>query len=154
MTLHATEPVRLDSIDDLAWIRGAWIEECVDRTCEEIWSGPSGNTMMGMFRWIRDDEVSFFEFMAILVDEGVVELHAKHFHPTLVAWEDRQRFQGFVLSELSDEKAVFAAKPAEEGEEIEGGWLIYEQVDDDRLVVHLLKASGEEKLAFHFVRAA
>jgi len=152
MTSYPTAPISIDSIDGLTWIRGDWIEDTGDRRCEEVWSGPSADTLMGMFRWISRDEVSFFEFMAIRLSDGAVELHAKHFHPTLVAWEDRHRYQGFVLSELTDDRAVFAATSTEEGEGDEGGWLVYERTENDNLIVRLIQATGEEKLTFHFAR--
>jgi hypothetical protein len=156
MADYPIEPVSLDTIDGLTWLRGAWIETHADRCCEEIWSGASADTMMGMFRWISENEVSFFEFMAIRLADGEVELHAKHFHPTLVAWEERHRYQGFVLSELTENRVVFAARPSDDeaNAESEGGWLIYEKVAGDRLLVRLIQATGEEKLAFHFGRAS
>jgi len=153
MTSYPTAPISIDSIDGLTWIRGDWIEEKPDRRCEEIWSGPCADTLMGMFRWISDNEVSFFEFMAIRLADNQVELHAKHFHPTLVAWEERHRYQGFVLSELTERRAVFAATLSPDEEDSEGGWLIYETTEANRLLVHLIQPTGEEKYAFHFERA-
>jgi len=155
MTSYPTAPLSIDTIDGLTWIRGDWIENEADRRCEEVWSGPSAGTLMGMFRWISANEVSFFEFMAIRLSEGEVELHAKHFHPTLVAWEERHRYQGFVLSELTEQRAVFAATPLpDDEEETDGGWLIYEKAGKDELVVRLIQSTGEEKLTFHFTRVA
>ncbi|MBU0596486.1 hypothetical protein KJ567_07375 [Candidatus Bipolaricaulota bacterium] len=155
MPAYPIDPVSLGTIDGLTWIRGAWIEANADRRCEEIWSGASANTMMGMFRWISENEVSFFEFMAIRLEDSEVELHAKHFHPTLVAWEERHRYQGFVLSELTENRAVFAARPADEEANAgsEGGWLIYERPGDGRLLVRLIQPTGEEKYVLRYVRA-
>ena len=153
MTDHAIDAIQLDSLEHLSWMRGLWVEQYGDRRCEEIWSGPDADTMMGMFRWANEGEVSFFEFMTIRLSDTAVELHAKHFHPTLVAWEDRQLFQAFVLTEYVAGKAVFAAQdsvPEQPGPC--GGWLVYERVSEDRLDVQLIEATGDVKLTFHFQR--
>jgi hypothetical protein len=153
MSTHSTTPISIDSLQSLSWMRGLWIEERVDRRCEEIWSGPDGGTMMGMFRWTSDDEVSFFEFMVIRPSEAGVEFHARHFDPTLVAWEDRERFQAFLLTEQKERQVVFAIRPAENDTDHKpGGWLAYRLVDDDRLDVQLIEATGDVKLTLHFHR--
>jgi len=67
-------------------------------------------------------------------------------------WEERQHYQAFILTDLDSTRAVFAALREDEAEEDAGGWLIYEQSDTDHLDVHLVEASGEIKLTFHFRR--
>jgi len=154
MTSYPTSPLPADSLEQLRWMNGAWIEDSDQRRCEEIWSTVDAHTLMGMFRWIADDDVSFYEFMVINMTDTGAELHVKHFHPTLVAWEERQHYQAFVLTDLDPDRAIFAALRESDEDEEAGGWLIYERADPDHLDVHLVEASGETKLTFHFIREA
>jgi len=152
MSSLPTTPLPADSLEQLNWMCGAWIEDADLRRCEEIWSTVDAHTLMGMFRWISDDEVSFYEFMVIKVTDTGAELHVKHFHPTLVAWEEKDRFQAFVLTDMSSRRAVFAAVPEPEESDVTGGWLVYELTDENHLVVRLIEANEEVKLTFQFVR--
>jgi len=101
---------------------------------------------------ISDDDVSFYEFMVIKVTETGAELHVKHFHPTLVAWEEKNRFQAFFLTAISPNRVVFAAVQDPEESEVTGGWLTYELIDGNHLEVCIIEANENVKLNFHFVR--
>ena len=150
MVPYSTNPISADSLEQLTWMKGAWIESTPLRRCEEIWSTVDAHTLMGMFRWIADDEVSFYEFMVLQVSEQGVEMHVKHFHPTLVAWEEPSRFQAFRLTEIQPNRAVFAAIPDKSSSDVTGGWLTYERTDDHHLVVQIIEADEEVKLEFDF----
>jgi len=152
MTSLPTTPLPADSLEQLNWVSGAWIEDTPLRRCEEIWSTVDAHTLMGMFRWISDDDVSFYEFMVIKVTDAGAELHVKHFHPTLVAWEEKERFQAFILTEIAANRAVFAAVQDPEESEVTGGWLTYELTDRNHLEVCIIEANENVKLTFHFVR--
>ena len=152
MTSYPTTPLAADSLEQLNWMSGAWIEDTPLRRCEEIWSTVDAHTLMGMFRWISDDDVSFYEFMVIKVTDAGAELHVKHFHPSLVAWEEKDRFQVFILTELQAHRSVFTAVQDPEESEVTGGWLTYELTDDNHLEVFIIGANEEVKLNFHFVR--
>ena len=152
MTSLPMTPIPADSLEQLNWMSGAWIEDTPLRRCEEIWSTVDAHTLMGMFRWISDDDVSFYEFMVIKVTDAGAELHVKHFHPTLVAWEEKERFQAFILTEIAANRVVFAAVQDPEESEVTGGWLTYDLTDENHLTVHLIEANGEVKLTFQFVR--
>jgi len=154
MTSYPTTPLAADTLERLTWMSGAWLEETDQRRCEEIWSTVDAHTLMGMFRWISFDDVSFYEFMVIKVTDAGAELHVKHFHPTLVAWEEKDRFQAFILTELSSNRAVFAAVPDPEASEVTGGWLTYELTDGNHLEVCIIEANENVKLNFHFIREA
>jgi len=149
---YPTTPMPPDSIEGLAWMGGAWYEETSNRCCEEIWSLPNAHTLMGMFRWMSESEVSFYEFMVIKACEDDVEMHVKHFYPTMLGWEERRQTQAFVLSEVRPNRAVFVAKPSSEDPDAEGGWIVYELETADLLVVRLVEASENVKLTLHFQR--
>lgn len=147
-----TTPLPADSLEQLNWMSGAWIEDIASRRCEEIWSTVDAHTLMGMFRWISFDDVSFYEFMVIKVTPAGAELHVKHFHPTLVAWEEKDRFQAFILTDISENRAVFAAIQDPEESEVTGGWLTYELTDGNHLEVCIIESDENVKLNFHFER--
>jgi hypothetical protein len=151
MTKYSTSPKVFASVSDLRWMGGSWFEDNDQRRCEEVWSFPDGDTLMGMFRWISEGEVSFFEFMVVRSADAVVELHVKHFHPSLVSWEERDRFQAFTLTELEENRAVFA-KRAQMPSDNDGGWITYTRTSDGRLLVELVEADGRVKLTFDFER--
>ncbi len=143
-----------DAVRALGWMAGSWIEDQEERRCEEIWSSPDADTLMGMFRWISEEEVSFYEFMVIKSTEKGAELHVKHFHPTLIGWEERERFQGFALTEVEEGHALFVAIPPDDDPDAVGGALTYQLNADDTLTVQLIQPTGEIKLTFHFRREA
>ena len=152
MSIFPTDPVEVESMTSLQFISGSWIEEAEHHRCEEVWSTADGDTLMGMFRWISSEEVSFYEFMVIKVTDAGAELHVKHFHPTLVAWEEKERFQAFILTDLQPNRVVFAAVQDPDESEVTGGWLTYELTDRNHLEVCIIEASGNVKLNFHFER--
>ena len=154
MAYFPTDPISVESVSSLEFMAGSWIEEAEHHRCEEVWSTPDGDALMGMFRWISSEEISFYEFMVVRPTNEHVELHVKHFHPSLVAWEEKERFQAFVLSHLEERMAIFAAVPEEDGVEETTGWVIYELGSDDRLYVRLVQPNGEPKLVFQYEREA
>ena len=95
------------SITDLSWITGTWRGEAFDGTIEEIWSAPESGAMMGMFRLINEDEISFYELMIIREIEDSLILQLKHFTHTLKGWEDKNHTVDFPLVKISDNKVEF-----------------------------------------------
>ncbi|MBV6457057.1 MAG: hypothetical protein HONBIEJF_00162 [Fimbriimonadaceae bacterium] len=60
----AQEGITAD-IREMAWLQGSWICEVWDGAWHEAWSGPSGNTMQGHGKHIRDGSTAFMEYMSI-----------------------------------------------------------------------------------------
>lgn len=77
-------------IEDLAWIAGSWAGTCFGSPCEETWSPPSGNTMLGMFKLLKDGEPVFYEIMLIVREEDGWVLKVKHFHANFHSWETKE----------------------------------------------------------------
>ncbi len=50
---------------DLSWLTGSWLGKNGQDPVEEYWSPLGGNSLMGMFRWVKDGTVSFYELEAI-----------------------------------------------------------------------------------------
>src|SRR6516225_5804665 len=75
------------SVADIAWLAGSWTSEAFGGVGEEIWSSPSANTMVGMYRLIKDGKVLFYELCIIAPEGDSLVLKLKHFHPDLRGWE-------------------------------------------------------------------
>ena len=70
------------NISDVSWIKGHWKGEAFGGIAEEVWTAPLGDSMMGSFKLVIDNKVSFYELCTISEEnetlffriKGVVEL--------------------------------------------------------------------------------
>jgi hypothetical protein len=126
----AKEPVA--SLDQLAWIAGHWEGEMGGALSEEMWSAPSGDGMMGMWRLVMGGKVRVYEFLVVEQEASGPVLKFKHFNRGLVGWEEKDQALVLPLVKLTDAEAVFdngdAAKPLR---------LIYKRPSAGELVVVL-----------------
>lgn len=101
------------SIADVAWIAGNWTKEDGEDRLEELWSEPRGDSMMGMFRWVKDGKVWIYELMTIreepVGEAGVPTLvfRFRHFSNDMNAWEPKNEPIAYRLVSLGDNEAVF-----------------------------------------------
>jgi hypothetical protein len=58
------------TLADLAWLAGCWEGREGDATLEEIWSRPSGGSMLGMSRKVKENRTVSFEFMQFREENG------------------------------------------------------------------------------------
>ncbi len=79
----------------MAWMEGNWTGKGLGGDVEESWSKPKGGVMMGMFRLIKDNKPSFYEFMTFSVKNGVFMLRLKHFTGDMVSWEEKEKTVNF-----------------------------------------------------------
>lgn len=130
------------TLEDAAWLVGAWEGEGLGGFVEEIWTPPRGGAMMGSFRLIKDGKVSFYEILSMVEHEGGLQLRLKHFHGDLTAWEEKEKVVTFSFE--SAEPGVLRFKG-----------LVFQRVDDDRLQIDL-KLRGDDGVVrtevFHFRR--
>jgi hypothetical protein len=77
------------SIQDLSWIAGHWEGNLWEGKVEEIWSPADGDSMMGMFRYVKDGKIKLYEFMSIEQGTHRPVLRLKHFNPGLIGWEEK-----------------------------------------------------------------
>lgn len=128
-------------IEDFVWLTGSWVGEGLGGLLEETWSPPRGGMMLGSFRLIKDDEVSFMEIITLSEHDGQIQMRVKHFHPDLVGWEERADFVTFHLRNLTPEQADFNS-------------LVIHRVDDDHLRMDLRMRSGDQVRIepMHFTR--
>ena len=135
----AKEPIV--ALDQLAWISGHWEGDMGGALSEELWSAPSGDTMMGMWRLVKDGKVRLYEFLVVEQEASGPVLKFKHFNRGLVGWEEKDQALVLPLVKLTQAEAVFdngnAAKPLR---------LIYRRPAAGELVV-VLERMEEGKLA-------
>ena len=138
---EATEPPTLEGLAPVAFLEGIWRGTLSGGVIEEQWSGPEGDNMMGMFRYVKDGKVTFYEMQVIeLGDDGPV-LRIKHYHPGLRGWEEKDESVTFGLQEVADQRAVFL--------EDDGSQTLTYEVIDDRLTIELARV-GTEKPSSRF----
>lgn len=85
------------TLDDVAWLVGSWTGSAFGGTFEEVWNPASLGTMVGMFKVMGDDKVSFYELMLLAEEEGSLVLKVKHFSPDFTAWEEKDDYIKFRL---------------------------------------------------------
>ncbi|HTC23265.1 MAG TPA: DUF6265 family protein [Gemmatimonadales bacterium] len=118
----------------LGWLAGDWLGSNGEDPVEEHWSPLRGNTLQGMFRWVKDGKVHFYELIAIEQEGEFVRMRIKHFHPGLVGWEEKDRAHEWVLVRLDGQEAVFF-----ELDTPEARWAVYRLESRDRLVSYFMR---------------
>jgi Domain of unknown function (DUF6265) len=86
------------SLDRLSWLGGCWAQARPDGLTEEHWMKPSGGTMLGMSRAVRDGRTTEFEFLQIREVAGKLAYVAK---------PSGQAEATFPMKALSDKEVVF-----------------------------------------------
>jgi hypothetical protein len=97
------------TVEQLAWVAGAWTGTLGDRTIEQHWSAPLGGSIIAMYRSIQGNRATLYELLAIEQEgEGVV-LRIKHFAPGpgLVSREAKDESANNRLVSLEGRRAVF-----------------------------------------------
>ena len=94
-------------LKNIKWIAGTWKGEAFGGQTEEIWSEPSGGSMMATFKLINDGEVVFYEIEIIREVNNSLILQLKHFHNDLKGWETKDETVDFPLIEITKDKVVF-----------------------------------------------
>jgi len=94
------------TVADLSWLEGRWRGEWGPRQAEQIWTSPKGGAMAGILRVIEDDKTLVIELFTLVDKPQGIELHFRHFTPSLVPWEPSDA--GFLrLMVIDPQRAVF-----------------------------------------------
>tara|TARA_R110002073_G_scaffold23229_3_gene79337 strand:- start:8435 stop:9721 length:1287 start_codon:yes stop_codon:yes gene_type:complete len=105
---NTTDETKLEpKLENIAWISGTWHGEAFGGITEEIWSEPSGGSMMASFKLIKDGKVAFYEIEIIREIENSLVLQLKHFNNDLKGWETKDETVDFPLKEITPNKVVF-----------------------------------------------
>lgn len=131
-------------LDRLQWISGSWHGEAFGGITEEIWSEPSGGSMMASFKLITDGKVTFYEIMVIREIENTLILQLKHFGPDLKAWEAKDETIDFPLKEITENNVIFEGMRFEKISNIEMN--VYVNIKNDDGKVEEVKFNYKKKL--------
>jgi len=104
---EASKPPSKVTLDDLSFICGHNRGEMEGSIIDEHWSEVGGDTMIGMYREIRNGKAQMYEFLTIeQTAEGPV-LRLRHFDPGLVGWEEKAQASSYPLASWRPNEAVF-----------------------------------------------
>ena len=95
------------SIADLKWLTGQWTGPAFGGVCDEIWSQPSGDSMMGMFRLVKNGKTIFYELITIIAENKTLVMKLKHFSSDMTGWEEKDVSVRFPLVKLSPKEVFF-----------------------------------------------
>ena len=107
INLFGQEQYLEPKLKNIAWIAGTWHGQAFGGQTEEIWSQPSGDSMMASFKLTVDGKVQFYEIEIIREVENNLILQLKHFNNDLKGWESKDETVDFPLKYITETKAVF-----------------------------------------------
>jgi len=132
------------TLADVAFMEGHWRGGDPGDLSEEVWSGPEGDSMVGMWRYVAKGRARIFEVLTLTTEGPNVVLRIRHFDPKLVAREEKDKAVELPLVAKGPREAVF------EGPEYDAKGtvrLTYRQ-DGDSLTAVLEKAGGKQEFRF------
>lgn len=106
---HPAPVVNGPLVQDLAFISGHWQGGVAGGMFDEEWSAPSADSMMGMFRYMEDGSVKFYEFMVVEATASGPVLRLRHFDPGLTAWEEKDAALKLPVSSSTENQVVFSS---------------------------------------------
>jgi len=95
------------TLEDVSWIAGHWKGEAFGGVAEEIWSPPLGDSMMFVFKLVSEGKVQFYEIGHIQQTGETLLLQLKHFHGSLIGWEEKDETIDFKLVKLEENRVYF-----------------------------------------------
>lgn len=97
------------TVGQLAWMAGPWTGTLGDRTIEQHWSAPLGNSMVAMYRNVQDGQARLYELLVIEQEGDGLALRIKHFAPGtgLVGRQAKDEAVNHKLVRVEGETAVF-----------------------------------------------
>ena len=95
------------TLEDVSWIAGHWKGEAFGGIAEEIWSPPLGDSMMFVFKLASEGKVQFYEVGHIQQTGETLLLQLKHFHGSLIGWEEKDETVDFKLVKLEGSRVYF-----------------------------------------------
>jgi hypothetical protein len=95
------------TLADVAWIAGHWVDDAEGKLSEEVWSAPSGDSMLGMWRYVAGGKLRVQELLNIS-DHGTGPiLRLRHFDPRMTAREEKDAPLALPLVSFGKGEAVF-----------------------------------------------
>ncbi|MGB0982315.1 MAG: DUF6265 family protein [Winogradskyella sp.] len=128
-------------LENIAWIAGTWHGEAFGGKTEEIWSKPSGGSMMATFKLIKNGKIAFYEIEIIREVENTLMLQLKHFGKDLKGWETKDETVDFPLLKITEHKAIFKG-------------MTFEKISNNEMNVYVdIKENGDTKtVKFNYIK--
>lgn len=86
------------TIDQMAWLKGCWMQTKPNGVVEELWMAPGGGVMLGLGRTVRDGKLREYEYTRIVEADGSLAYMAE---------PSGQEKATFALKSLTADEAVF-----------------------------------------------
>jgi hypothetical protein len=132
-----------------AFLAGRWRGLRGDDVCEELWLPPECGSMGGVFRWIGENGVRFWELTTIAEDaEHGLVFRMRHFDPDLTPWEERDAPFSIPFASAGDGAIAFEG-PNPKGENVRFEWAS----DGAGVLVGSVERAGERH-EFRYERVA
>lgn len=96
------------TLDNLAFLSGAWRGEMLGGVGEEFWSPPNAGSMLAAFRLMRSGATVMSEYILVIEDDRGVTMRFKHFNNDYTTWEKEEPLT-FTLTEAASGRAVFVS---------------------------------------------
>lgn len=127
-------------LSDVGWLVGSWTGTAFGSNFEEVWNPPSAGSMVGMFKVLKDDEVSFYELLLLVEEDDSLNLKVKHFNADFSAWEEKTEHVTFRLVRIDEDAIHFSG-------------LSFYRIGPDEIHGYIAMRYGdevrEEKLVYH-----
>jgi hypothetical protein len=138
-------PAAATSLKDIEFVAGHWTGGDGADLSEEVWTAPSGDSMLGMWRYVSQGKVRIAELLSITAESDGVWLRLRHFDPRVVAREEKDRPLALKLVKVASAEARF------EGPAVTGSGqvaLTYRRSGPDALEVSLERGGKTERFSF------
>lgn len=112
------------TLQEAAWLAGAWSGQGLGGVSEEHWTAPAGGAMLGMYRIIHEGKATFYELLTLTEEKGSLVMKLKHFNPDMTGWEEKADMTRFPLVKITKDQLFFNG-------------LTFTRVDEDRMTIHL-----------------
>jgi hypothetical protein len=132
---EAAAPPRA-SVAGLAWMAGDWFGGEGGAVSEEVWTEPSGDCMVGLWRFLSGGRLEVYESLALVADGDGVVMRLRHFGRDGVGWEEKDRPISLKLVSAGEREAVFEGPGRKDGETVR---ISYRRPAGDALVSVLEK---------------
>jgi uncharacterized protein DUF6265 len=104
---HAAAQATGKRLADVAWISGRWVDDTGGHYSEEVWLGPGGGEMVGVWRLVEWGKVQTFALMSLSEEADGVVLRVRHFDGSLLPREEKDAPVALLLASLQGARAVF-----------------------------------------------
>lgn len=136
------------TLADVAFITGQWADASEKHLSEEVWTAPSGDSMVGMWRYVADGKMQTFAVLSIREEAGGPVLRMRHFDAEFVAREEKAAAVVLPLVEKGERYVRF------EGPAVGSPGLVtmvYKR-DRDELTGRMTKEGKSEEFRFRLKR--